>query len=61
MIFDVTHSSSTDTLYGELFARLLELQLVKVNDLVILTKGERSGEQGGTNSMLILKVVLEPR
>jgi len=58
---DVTHASSRDGLYRDLFTRLLELQLVKVNDLVILTKGELSGVQGGTNSMLILKVVLEPQ
>jgi len=38
---------------------LLDLQLVKKNDLVILTKGELSGVQGGTNSLLILKVALE--
>ena len=43
-----------------LFTRLLELQLVNRNDLVILTKGELSGVQGGTNSMQILKVALDP-
>jgi len=59
VIFDVTQPNSVDGLYRELFARLLELQLVKANDLVILTKGELSGVQGGTNSMLILKVVLD--
>ena len=59
VIFDVTTKNSTETLYRELFTRLLDLQLVKKNDLVILTKGELSGVQGGTNSMLILKVVLE--
>lgn len=58
VIFDVTGPNSVDVLYRELFTRLLELQLVKANDLVILTKGELSGVQGGTNSMLILKVVL---
>ena len=59
VIFDVTGSNSTETLYRELFTRLLDLQLVKKNDLVILTKGELSGVQGGTNSLLILKVALE--
>ena len=59
VIFDVTSGNSTEVLYRELFTRLLELQLVKKNDLVILTKGELSGVQGGTNSMLILKVALE--
>ena len=59
VIFDVTSARSTDELYRSLFARLLELQLVDLHDLVILTKGEASGVQGGTNSMQILKVVLD--
>jgi pyruvate kinase len=58
VIFDVTSASTTDDLYRALITRLLELELVKKNDLVILTKGELSGVQGGTNSMLILKVAL---
>ncbi|MGH8267915.1 MAG: pyruvate kinase, partial [Steroidobacteraceae bacterium] len=57
VIFDVTGAVTVDELYRALFARLLELQLVKKRDLVILTKGELSGVQGGTNSMVILKVV----
>ena len=57
-IFDVTTGHTTEELYRSLFARLLELNLVKANDLVILTKGELSGVQGGTNSMQILKVSL---
>ncbi|HEX4267015.1 MAG TPA: pyruvate kinase [Steroidobacteraceae bacterium] len=56
VIFDVTHPTSTGALYGALFSRLLELDLVKRKDLVILTKGELSGVQGGTNSMQILQV-----
>jgi pyruvate kinase len=59
VIFDVTGSCSTDELYRKLFTRLLELELVDLHDLVILTKGEASGVQGGTNSMQILKVVLD--
>jgi pyruvate kinase len=60
VIFDVTGpGDSTETLYRALFTRLLELQLVKRRDLVILTKGELSGVQGGTNSMQILKVALD--
>jgi pyruvate kinase len=59
VIFDVTGPHTNDNLYRELFTRLLDLQLVKKNDLVILTKGELSGVTGGTNSMLILKVALE--
>ena len=58
VIFDVTQNESTEDLYRSIFARLLELQLVKSNDLVILTKGELSGATGGTNSMQILKVAL---
>ena len=59
VIFDVTSSRSTEELYRALFTRLLELRLVDLHDLVILTKGEASGVQGGTNSMQILKVVLD--
>ncbi len=59
VIFDVTSSRSTEELYRALFSRLLELKLVDLHDLVILTKGEASGVQGGTNSMQILKVVLD--
>jgi len=59
VIFDVTRFASVEALYRALFARLLELRLVDLHDLVILTKGELSGVQGGTNSMQILKVVLD--
>jgi pyruvate kinase len=60
VIFDVTGAgTSTEELYRALFTRLLELRLVKKRDLVILTKGEASGVQGGTNSMQILKVTLD--
>jgi len=60
VIFDVTAGGgSTENLYRALFTRLLELQLVKERDLVILTKGEHSGVQGGTNSMQILTVALD--
>lgn len=56
VIFDVTRATSAGALYDALFSRLLELDLVKRRDLVILTKGEQSGVQGGTNSLLILQV-----
>ncbi len=59
VIFDVTSAPTTDDLYRALFRRLLDLQLVRKRDLVILTKGELSGVEGGTNSMLILKVALD--
>lgn len=57
VIFDVVGvSGSIEKLYASIFARLLELKLVQVGDLVIVTKGELSGVQGGTNSMMILQV-----
>ena len=60
VIFDVTAGGgSAEGLYHALFTRLLELQLVQERDLVILTKGEHSGVQGGTNSMQILTVALD--
>jgi pyruvate kinase len=60
VIFEVPgEDRSTEALYRALFTRLLELHLVKKRDLVILTKGELSGVQGGTNSMQILKVTLD--
>jgi len=57
VVFDVTRAESTAELYSQLFTKLLELQLVNDNDLVILTKGELSGVEGGTNSMQILRVM----
>jgi pyruvate kinase len=60
VIFDVTAGAdSPEALYRALFTRLLELKLVEMRDLVILTKGEHSGVEGGTNSMQILKVTLD--
>jgi pyruvate kinase len=58
VIFDVTGPNHVEALYNSIFTRLLELELVREGDLVILTKGELSGVQGGTNSMQILKVIL---
>jgi pyruvate kinase len=57
--FDVTGHTIAGSLYGALFARLLELKLVQAGERIILTKGEQSGVQGGTNSMQILQVALE--
>jgi pyruvate kinase len=60
VIFNVAGAGdSAESLYRALFTRLLELKLVDMRDLVILTKGEASGVQGGTNSMQILKVTLD--
>jgi len=54
VIFDVRAATTTERLYHSIFARLLDR-----GDLVILTKGEQSGVEGGTNSMQILKVALD--
>ena len=60
VIFDVNRAGSTAaSLYRALFTRLLDLRLVKKGDLVIVTKGESYGVQGGTNSMQILQVALD--
>ncbi len=45
-----------EALYPEIFAQLRQLGLVRDGDLIILTKGERSGVTGGTNTMKILEV-----
>jgi len=58
VMFDVIGCNTAEALYNAIFARLLELELVRQGDLVIVTKGELSGVQGGTNSMQILKVHL---
>ena len=59
VVYDVPDANSTQELYHSIFARLLELSLVERGDLVILTKGELSGIEGGTNSLQILKVALD--
>ena len=60
VIFDVTGSRTPPRRStGRSLTRLLELRLVETRDLVILTKGELSGVEGGTNSMQILKVTLD--
>ena len=43
-------------LHDRVFAMLLDLRLVEEGDLVILTKGELTGVQGGTNSLQIVEV-----
>jgi pyruvate kinase len=55
VLFDVTHDTS-EKMYHSIFDQLLALGLVDVGDQIILTKGELSGVQGGTNSMQILRV-----
>jgi pyruvate kinase len=53
--FDVMHTLP-EILYPSIFRVLLELGLCTVGDRIIVTKGEYSGVQGGTNSMKILEV-----
>jgi pyruvate kinase len=55
VLYDLTHETPAD-LYQALFDQLLNLGLVDVGDQIILTKGDLSGVQGGTNSMQILRV-----
>jgi pyruvate kinase len=56
VLFDVTHSAP-DRMTQAIFDKLLEGRLVDVGDKVILTKGDLSGVQGGTNSLQILRVL----
>jgi pyruvate kinase len=55
VLFDVTHSNSAQ-IYQAIFDQLLSQGLVELGDQIILTKGDLSGVQGGTNSMQILRV-----
>jgi pyruvate kinase len=55
VLFDVTHGNPDD-LYQVVFNELLDRGMVDVGDQIILTKGELSGVQGGTNSMQIVNV-----
>src|SRR3569833_4471352 len=59
VVYDVPEAKSTEELYRTIFSRLLELSLVERGDFVILTKGELTGIEGGTNSLQILKVALD--
>jgi pyruvate kinase len=59
VIYQSVDGASTAQLYRSIFARLLELRLVEHGDHVILTKGELSGVEGGTNSLQIVKVALD--
>jgi pyruvate kinase len=55
VLFDVTTSDPVH-MYQAIFDQLLAKGLVDVGDQIILTKGDLSGVQGGTNSMQILRV-----
>jgi pyruvate kinase len=53
--FDVTHTDP-EILYPTIFRHLVDLKLCAPNDRILLTKGEYSGQQGGTNTLKILTV-----
>lgn len=53
--FDIRPDQAS-SLQQQIFNLLMSLRLVADGDQIILTKGELSGVQGGTNSMQILKV-----
>jgi pyruvate kinase len=55
VLFDVTHETP-EHMYRAVFDQLLAKGLVDLGDQIILTKGDLSGVQGGTNSMQILRV-----
>jgi pyruvate kinase len=55
VLFDVTHGNPVH-MYQAIFDQLLDNGMVDVGDAIILTKGELTGVQGGTNSMQILRV-----
>lgn len=44
-------------LYADIFRTLLSHELVEADDLVIFTRGDRTGVSGGTNTMTIVRVV----
>jgi pyruvate kinase len=56
VLFDVTKTGAR-TIQMAIFERLLADGLVDVGDQIILTKGDLSGVQGGTNALQILRVV----
>ncbi len=56
--FDITHTN-IERIYQEVFRVLLDMGHVKVDDLVIVTKGELTGVAGKTNSMQIVSVSRE--
>jgi pyruvate kinase len=53
--FDITHTDPV-MIFQDLFRVLLDRGDVKEGDLVIVTKGDLEGVQGGTNGMKILRV-----
>ncbi|MEX2494709.1 MAG: pyruvate kinase [Woeseia sp.] len=56
--FHIEHSDS-QLLYQEIFATMLDNELVEVGNRVIFTKGDLKGVSGSTNAMKILRVSAE--
>ena len=54
--FSIERTVDSQKLYRDIFDAMLERKLVKVDDLVVFTKGDMHGVTGGTNAMKILKV-----
>ncbi len=52
--FDITHTSP-ESRYEEIVGALIRRKLVRVDDLVIFTKGDLQGVAGGTNSLTIVQ------
>ena len=53
--FDVVHADA-QKMYGEIFGKLREQDLIDEGELVIFTRGDLTGVSGGTNTMKILRV-----
>lgn len=52
----VSNATEMRQLYQDIFAVLLDKDLVNEGDMVLLTKGDLAGVAGGTNSMKIVRV-----
>jgi pyruvate kinase len=46
----------TNELFKAILTMMLQLELVEKGELVIVTKGELTGIEGGTNALTILRV-----
>ncbi len=55
ILFDITHTDPLEA-NKEIINDLLEQKYVVDGDVVVITKGDLVGREGGTNNMKILKV-----
>ena len=58
-VYPVLFKMDTDNprgLYQDIFDTLLANELVQVDDLALLTKGDLDGVSGSTNSMTVMKI-----